>query len=93
MKTISFFLLIGVLLLLSGSTEPKQAFVNDVSELNWSPTKNAKIQIHRKGVQYFDKSSFVKGLIGISLILIAPMVISELGFSLWLLLKGGTRTR
>jgi uncharacterized protein (DUF2147 family) len=60
MKAITFSLSLGLSLFFqSGFAQSKQTSANEVCGLYWSPKKDAKIQIYRKGAQYFGKSTWV----------------------------------
>jgi uncharacterized protein (DUF2147 family) len=58
-KAITISLLIGLsLFLLSGFAQPKTS-ANDICGLYWSPKKDARIEIYKKGANYFGKSTWV----------------------------------
>ena len=60
-KTKNFFLFSTVLLLLSahGFAQTKQFSPDEITGVDWSPKKDAKIEIYLKGDHYFGKSIWV----------------------------------
>ncbi len=58
-KILLSFCLTLIAVLQHGMAQNRQVSPNDITGLYWSPKKDAKIEIYKKGEQYFGKSAWV----------------------------------